>query len=361
MKVSDFNLKDMLAFKPEEGQLLLGLDRMLLFRQEAFAVLRKLLYDQLGDVLAKALLSQFGYQCGQGDFHALNSFYSWDTEGDRIAIGPVMHAWEGIVLVEPEPFEYDRASGHFHGRGLWKKSYEAQIHVDQFGLAQAPVCHSLTGYASGWCSMFIGAPVLAIEKQCSGMGAPHCVFEIKPVDQWGSEAAPWKDALRSNKASIARELEDKLALIHEQQRALSRLSTPIIKVWEGVLTLPIVGAVTASRAADIKEGLLREIARTKSQFAILDMTGVDAVDAATADHFIQIVRSVRLLGAHCMVSGIQPAVAQTMISLGVDLSQIETHSDLEGALKVCMKRIGLDHGSSARNRSGSIPYSSHQR
>lgn len=352
MKVSDFNLKEMLAFKPEQGEILLGLDRMLLFRQEAFAFLRKLLYDQLGEALARALLSQFGYRCGEGDYHALNRFYSWDTQEDRLAIGPVMHTWEGIVLVEPEIFDFDRATGHFLGRGVWKKSYEAQIHIDQFGISDAPVCHSLTGYASGWCSTFFGAPVLAIETLCAGKGDPHCKWEIKPVHEWGSEADRWKDALCSSKASIARELEDKLALIQEQQHALSRLSTPIIKVWEGVLTLPIVGNVTASRAAAMKEGLLHEIARSKARFAILDMTGVDVVDTATADHFMQIIRSVRLLGAHCMISGIRPAVAQTMTALGVDLAQLNTCSTLEDALKICMKRI---EGERLARRNGGSP------
>ncbi|NUQ73453.1 MAG: XylR N-terminal domain-containing protein [Polyangiaceae bacterium] len=339
MKVSDFNLREMLAFKPEEGQLLLGRDRMLLFRQEAFARLRKLLFEQLGETLSKALLSQFGYQCGEGDYHALNRFFTWDTEADRLAIGPVMHTWEGIVLVELEKFEYDRVSGHFLGRGTWKKSYEAEIHIEQFGIGDAPVCHSLTGYASGWCSTFFGAPVLAVEKLCMGKGDPHCLWEIRPENMWGSEAAPWREALQSNKASIARELEEKLALIEEQQSALAKLSTPIIKVWEDVLTLPIVGTVTASRAAAMKEELLHAIARTKSRFAILDMTGVDVVDTVTADHFMRIVRSVKLLGAHCMISGIRPAVAQTMTGLGVDMSQIDTCSTLEDALKLCMRRL----------------------
>lgn len=92
MKLADFVLSSMLSFKPEEGRILLGDDRMLLFRQEAFLVLRKLMFEQLGDRLARALLTQFGFRCGLGDFQNLNQLYKYDSEMDQMAMGPMMHS-----------------------------------------------------------------------------------------------------------------------------------------------------------------------------------------------------------------------------------------------------------------------------
>src|SRR4051794_10444007 len=100
MNINEINLQRLLEFRPTEGKLLLGSDRMLLFRQTAFAKLQRIIYEQLGERLSRALLSQFGYACGRGDFEAIRRTYSWDTEQDEIASGPVMHMWEGIVHVE---------------------------------------------------------------------------------------------------------------------------------------------------------------------------------------------------------------------------------------------------------------------
>jgi hypothetical protein len=185
---------------------------------------------------------QFGYGCGMGDFQAISKSFPLEDENERLAIGPVMHSWEGIVLVEPEFLNFNRATGSFHARGLWKNSYEAELHVRQFGLTSPhPVCFSLTGYGSGWCSAFFGRPVLEIETTCVGRGDPVCTWEIRPIDEWGPEAELWRRALRSTGVSVARELEDKLRTIEKQRTALERLSTPIIQVWDRVLVLPIIG------------------------------------------------------------------------------------------------------------------------
>src|SRR6476646_1149759 len=99
MKLEEFDLGKLLEFRPTEGKLLLQQDRMLLFRQAAMAFLRRLLYEQVGERLARSLLMQFGYRCGFGEFGALNRAHEWETENERLGIGPVMHTWEGIVHV----------------------------------------------------------------------------------------------------------------------------------------------------------------------------------------------------------------------------------------------------------------------
>jgi rsbT co-antagonist protein RsbR len=138
------------------------------------------------------------------------------------------------------------------------------------------------------------------------------------------------------------ELREKLAFIHRQEEAIRAMSTPIIQIWDGVLTLPVVGSLDSTRASSMMEQLLAEIVRSRSRFAILDLTGVDVVDTATADHLLKIMRAVELLGARCVVTGIRPGVAQTMVSLGVDLASISTLRNLQEGLKACMRWIEKD-------------------
>jgi len=340
MKVSDIDLKSMLDFEPAIGKLLLGGDRMLLFRQDAFATLRKLLHEQLGEARARALLMQFGYRCGRGDHQAITARYSWDTELDEISAGPMMHTWEGLVQVEPTKLEFDKAKGHFHMAGIWRNSYEAEIHRGMFGQSSYPVCHSLTGYASGWATAFFGAPCLAVETKCAGAGDPHCQFEIRRTEAWGPEAAMWRESLAADE-SVLRELEDKLATIDRQRAAISRLSSPIIQVWEGVLTVPVVGAIDPQRATDLLENLLAAVLRVRARYAILDLTGADVIDSTAADHFCKIIRAVELLGARCIITGIKPAVAQTMIALGVDMSRMTTMATLADGLQSCLHGLGF--------------------
>jgi len=132
------------------------------------------------------------------------------------------------------------------------------------------------------------------------------------------------------------QVREKLAVIERQQSAIQALSTPIIQVWEGVLTLPMIGVVESTRAAAVMDDLLDAVARTQSRFAILDLTGVDAVDTRTAAYLLDLIRAVRLLGAEGVVTGIRPSVAQTIVGLGVDLGSILTLGNLQAALRHCI-------------------------
>ncbi|MDC0745856.1 PAS domain-containing protein [Polyangium mundeleinium] len=136
------------------------------------------------------------------------------------------------------------------------------------------------------------------------------------------------------------ELEGKLALIQRQQEVILNLETPIIQVWDHVLTLPMVGVVDSRRAARVTDDLLAAVARTQSRFAILDLTGVEVVDTATAAHMLNILSAVRLLGAEGIITGIRPTVAQTMISLGLDLSRVRTLATLRDGLGFAIRQLG---------------------
>ncbi|MDI1433040.1 STAS domain-containing protein [Polyangium sorediatum] len=136
-------------------------------------------------------------------------------------------------------------------------------------------------------------------------------------------------------------LREKLDLIAQQEEAIRALSTPIIEVWDGVLTLPLFGAVDTRRAAEMMERLLDAITHKGARVAIIDLTGVDAIDAETADHIGKLVRAAELVGAKCTITGIRPAVAQTMVEIGIDLTKIATLSTLREALRRCMRPSDL--------------------
>ena len=120
--------------------------------------------------------------------------------------------------------------------------------------------------------------------------------------------------------------------LREQSRTIREISTPAIKLWEGIVVLPVVGVVDSMRAQQMMDAMLLKIAETGSKFIILDIQGVAAVDTAVANHLIKITKATRLMGCQCIISGISPAVAQTLIHLGIDMSDVKTNSTLSDAL-----------------------------
>ncbi|WP_437754195.1 STAS domain-containing protein [Sorangium sp. So ce1389] len=148
------------------------------------------------------------------------------------------------------------------------------------------------------------------------------------------------------------ELRAQLEQIESQQRVIRELSTPIIEVWDGVLTLPMVGTVDSARTADVMDSLLSKIVEKQARYAILDLTGVEVVDTRVASHLIELVTAIRLLGADGIVAGIKPNVAQTMVALGLDLSQLNTQRNLRAALNYAIRSMTR---AEAAARSGSPP------
>jgi rsbT co-antagonist protein RsbR len=135
-----------------------------------------------------------------------------------------------------------------------------------------------------------------------------------------------------------RQLREKLELIERQSATIRALATPIIKVWDDVLCLPVIGTVDSARTADMMQGLLESISREQAQYAIIDLTGVEVVDTATADHLIQLFRAAKVLGVEGILCGIRPAVAQTVVALGLELQSVRTMRTLRDALRWCINR-----------------------
>jgi rsbT co-antagonist protein RsbR len=131
-------------------------------------------------------------------------------------------------------------------------------------------------------------------------------------------------------------------VILRQTDEITEISTPVIKVWEGILALPIIGTLDSARTQVVMENLLQEIVETGSTIAILDISGVPAVDSLVAQHLIKTVAATRLMGAECIISGIRPEIAQTVVHLGIDLSNIVTKASLASALKHAFGMLKLE-------------------
>jgi len=131
-------------------------------------------------------------------------------------------------------------------------------------------------------------------------------------------------------------------VILRQTDEITEISTPVIRVWDGILALPIIGTLDSSRTQVVMEALLQEIVETSSSIAILDISGVPAVDSLVAQHLIKTVAATRLMGAECIISGIRPEIAQTIVHLGIDLSKIMTKSTLAAALKYSFALLQLE-------------------
>ncbi len=167
------------------------------------------------------------------------------------------------------------------------------------------------------------------------------------------------DAL-ADETWVATELLDKLGLfsteVHQkareeviasQQQEMMELSTPVVKLWEGVLALPLIGTLDSARTQVVMEALLQRIVETGSTVAIIDITGVPTVDTLVAQHLLKTVTAARLMGADCIISGIRPQIAQTIVHLGVALGNVSTKATLADAFQLALVRTGVTIGGSS--------------
>jgi rsbT co-antagonist protein RsbR len=130
-------------------------------------------------------------------------------------------------------------------------------------------------------------------------------------------------------------------VIIRQQQDLMELSTPVVMLWEGVLALPVIGTLDSARTQIVMESLLQRIVETGAAIAIIDITGVPTVDTLTAQYLLKTVAAARLMGADCIISGIRPQIAQTIVHLGVDLGSVVTKATMADAFAIALRRLGL--------------------
>jgi rsbT co-antagonist protein RsbR len=181
------------------------------------------------------------------------------------------------------------------------------------------------------------------------------VFSLKEAflsvleKEFKDNSVPYTDSQKINKLMDALAIltfetfiTSREEVILRQTSEISEISTPVIQVWDGILALPIIGTLDSARTQVVMENLLMKIVETESTIAILDISGVPAVDSLVAQHLIKTVSATRLMGAECIISGIRPEIAQTIVHLGIDLSHINTKASLSHALRSAFMMLKLE-------------------
>jgi rsbT co-antagonist protein RsbR len=130
-------------------------------------------------------------------------------------------------------------------------------------------------------------------------------------------------------------------VIRRQQQDMLELSTPVVKLWDNILALPLIGTLDSARTQIVMETLLQSIVQTNSRVAIIDITGVPTVDTIVAQHLLKTVTAARLMGADCIISGVRPQIAQTIVHLGINLLDVTTKATLSDAFAVALQKTGV--------------------
>jgi rsbT co-antagonist protein RsbR len=193
----------------------------------------------------------------------------------------------------------------------------------------------LAGFSSDETAVFIFSlkrPVFDAIREASGGDADQLA-----ADTW--QATVMLDEL--GLYTVKSYQKSREEVINRQQQELLELSTPVVKLWDGILALPMIGTLDSARTQIVMESLLQKIVETESQMAIIDITGVPTVDTLVAQHLLKTITALRLMGADCIISGVRPQIAQTIVHLGVDLQGVTTKANLADALALALRRAGV--------------------
>lgn len=192
----DSDLRRMLRFSGEDSLIWLGEHRMVLLHAGALSELRKELIESLGIGQARRILTRMGFASGMRDAELARKVRGAGDLVDAFVVGPQLHMLEGSVQVEPVRLEVDRQHGQFYGEFIWRHSWEAEVHLKEFGEEEHPVCWMQIGYASGYTTAFMGRFILFKEVECAATGLPNCRIVGRPVEEWpdANELTPYFEA-----------------------------------------------------------------------------------------------------------------------------------------------------------------------
>ena len=200
---------------------------------------------------------------------------------------------------------------------------------------------ALQGFTPGETASFVFSakrPIFTqIREECKANG------EVLAAQMWA--ATELLDAMGLYTTEVYQKSREEV--IRRQQEELLELSTPVVKLWDGVLALPLIGTLDSARTQVVMESLLEAIVKTNSRIAIIDITGVPTVDTVVAQHLLKTVTAARLMGADCIISGVRPQIAQTIVHLGINLLDVTTKASLAAAFAVALQRLGTNFNGAA--------------
>lgn len=263
--IEQFNLRSHLRFNIDAGQIWLDENRMLLLHAKAMGQLRSELFETLGVHAARAVLVRMGFAGGQQDGELANKLEGMGDPYDVFNIGPELHAFEGVNKATITEAEIDWERGLFLGKVTLRNSWEAEAHVRHFGIGDDPVCWTIVGYASGYCSQFFKRFIVFREVSCVGKGDEICVIVGKPAEAWG-ETDGYMDYFRhAGGVYRLRQVEEELVQLRGRQRVDGDRSGRLVGRSPGFrAALDLIGKAAASRITVL---LLGETGVGKEMFA----------------------------------------------------------------------------------------------
>ena len=309
----DFQLADILEFRPDQGIIRLRDQRVFILSAAAMGLLRKELVDTLGVATARRLLLRFGYADGYHDALNLGDQFGRGDAIQALRLGALLHTLEGIVHSVPERLDYDPATGRFEGRFAWHRSYEAEQHIFHYGAGVEPVCWSLVGYMSGYASACLGQDVYFREEECLGQGAARCSLI-------GRHAAGWRDELEQFRfdyqgADLRGELERLRVAARRQRQELARREEALARRERemDVLRARVMRHAEAQRFI-ARSAAMRDVLELAARVAPLDTTVLVSGESGTGKEFVvRLIHDESARAAGPLVSVNCAALTETLL------------------------------------------------
>jgi rsbT co-antagonist protein RsbR len=201
-------------------------------------------------------------------------------------------------------------------------------------LASLSASRAVQGFTPSETALFVlslKAPLFTLIRKQTGNSVDQLFTDITQIDDFVD-----KLALHTTDSFI----HGRDQVISRQQEEMLELSTPVVTLWDGIVALPLIGTLDSARTQVVMESLLQAIVQTNSRFAIIDITGVPTVDTLVAQHLLKTITAARLMGAECILSGIRPQIAQTIVHLGINLEDVITKAKLSDAFRLALERSG---------------------
>jgi DNA-binding NtrC family response regulator len=258
------NLRSQLRFCCETGQIWLHEHRMLLVHADSHAQMRRELIDTLGMARARGVLMRMGYASGVSDYELTRISPEGMSDHEVFMSGPLLHTLEGIVKSTITKLEIDRKAGRFYVECIWENSWEGQAHLRHYGESSEVACWNLIGYASGYCSAFMGKPILCKEVRCHATGSSHCFLVGKPIEEW-EDARDF--SLLLNQESIADQLLGLQNQVVQLRSAIGEKKLPSDVVGNSPAFLAAYELLTQAAGSQITVLLLGETGVGKEVFA----------------------------------------------------------------------------------------------
>ena len=233
---------------------------------------------------------------------------------------------------------------------LFTKAIQASVEFDTRGPLWADIREFLTELSrsraqQGFTPSQVATFVFSLKQALFKRATDSLKTEPEALSSALWDATMVLDALGLYTTELYQQAREQL--IARQQEELIELSTPVVQLWDGILALPLIGTLDSERTQVVMENLLERLVSTGSSIAVIDITGVPTVDTLVAQHLLKTVAAAQLMGADCIISGIRPQIAQTIVHLGIDLSSVATKASLADAFGLALKRRGLAVGRAA--------------